>query len=128
MGEDFIRKAKDKYRRSRQERLGSAFSMDNLFDSSAPPTTIYPCAANEAFPMPALGTTLGLYLDDCGVHVLEGHRVIGVVQHEATEDLCADIRVRQGLHGYVEAKVVKSYPKARRFDVLPLFKTGAGDL
>jgi hypothetical protein len=94
MGEDFIRKTKDGYRRSQQERLGGAFSIDNLFDSSEPPTTLYPCVANDVFPVPEPGTTLALYLDDRGVHVLEGHRIVGVVQPEATEDLSADRAMR----------------------------------
>lgn len=126
MGEDFIRTIKDPYRRSQQQRLAKAAQLSNLFDSSSPPATLYPCTANDES-VPVEGTALALCMDNCEVQVLAGNRIVAVVAPESAGELIAEIQARPALQGYVEAKVVKSYPKAKRFDVLPQFKTGAGE-
>jgi hypothetical protein len=128
MGEDFIRSAKDPYHRNRQIRLQRATSIGTLFDACPPPEIAYPCVTSALTQAPAVGQTVALYIQDGNIRVIEKHLVIGEICRESTEELAAEMQVRNGLKGYVAARVTNTFPKVNRFDVIPEFVTGAGDL
>jgi hypothetical protein len=128
MGEDFIRHVKDSYHRSRQLRLKRATSIRSLFDACEPPDTAYPCLSSYPTHTATVGQTVALYIDGDNVSVLEGHLVVGHVCPDQIDSLAAEMNVRSGLKGYVPARITDVFPNANRFDVVPDFQTGAGEL
>jgi len=128
MGEDFIRRVKDSYHRSRQFRLRRVTGIGNLFDACEPPDTAYPCLSSYPTHAATVGQKVALYMDGEKVSVLDGHLVVGQVCPEHSDVLAAEMNVRSGLKGYVPAKITDIFPNANRFDVVPDFQTGAGDL
>ncbi|HEX3822655.1 MAG TPA: hypothetical protein VHW45_20150 [Candidatus Sulfotelmatobacter sp.] len=90
MGEDFIKKTENSYRRSTQRAMrGRLFELP-LFSQTEDATTAYPCRLTE--PVTNMGPEATLLLhrrQDGSIDILDEHRVIGTVEGAPCQDLNA---------------------------------------
>lgn len=95
MGEDFIRKTEHSYRRSLQRTVERRLFTPPLFQPIEMASTTYPCFLHSEIPTPDERTEYFLHRRDRSkIEILDNHRIIGIVDGEAINDLNTLLDVR----------------------------------